>query len=91
MIANSWLVGEADARSQSHGIEWIGDRSCFIEFVDAPDQPSFVVPPSAKIFEVGVTHGEHRWRLCKLRKQRLDRFAHRKNVARRNTNESLAI
>ena len=72
MIANPWLAGEADARSQSHEIEWIGDRSCFIEVVDAPDQSAFVVPPSTKIFEVGVAHREHRWRLCKIREQRLD-------------------
>src|SRR5262245_33485959 len=50
---------EDRARHKPYEIRRVGHSGDFIEIIDAPDQSSFCVPPSAKIFHMQVTNRQN--------------------------------
>jgi len=54
------------AGGKPHKIQRVSGGPYFVQVVHAPNQTSFLVPPSAKIFDMQVTDGEHGGRFCQV-------------------------
>src|SRR5262245_64050550 len=50
---------EDRARHKAHEVYRVGHADDLIEIIDAPDQPPFLVAPSAKIFHMQVPNRQH--------------------------------
>ncbi len=57
---------QVGASGEPHEIQSIGGRPGFVEVVDAPNEPAFLVPPSAEVLDVQVADGEDGRRLCQI-------------------------